>query len=76
MKTMQERLLTFLPQQQWMSGPELLANFDHASRQYALAQLFAMVELKQVDHRRQYDQGVTISVFKCPIPEQGQISIF
>ena len=73
---MQKQLLTVLPQQQWISGPELLVNFDHASRQYAMAQLFAMVDSKQVDHRRQYDHGVTISMFKCPIPEKGQISIF
>ena len=73
---MQKQLLTVLPQQQWISGPELLVNFDHASRQYALDQLFVMVEQKQIEHLRQYDQGITISMFKCPIPEKGQISIF
>ena len=73
---MQKQLLTVLPQQQWISGPELLVNFDRESRQYALDQLFAMVEQKKIDHRRQYDQGITISMFKCPIPEKGQISIF
>ena len=74
--SLQKIILQLLPQHDWVSGTELMTNFPLQERKFVSGRLFELVENQQVQYRRWHEQGVSVPMFKRPIPEQGQISIF
>ena len=76
MNTIQQQILNILPQQEWMSGTELMVHFSMSQRNFAMDRLKELVNSKQVQHCQLHEQGWRVPMFKRPMPEQGQISIF
>ncbi len=76
MNTIQQQILNILPQQEWMSGTELMVHFSLNQRSFAMDRLKELVDSQQVQHRPWHEQGVSVPMFKRPVPEHGQISIF
>lgn len=76
MNTIQQQILNILPQQEWMSGTELMVHFSLNQRDFAMDRLKELVDSQQVQYRQLYEQGWRVPMFKRPVPEHGQISIF
>ena len=53
-----------------------MVNFPLKERSYVMARLSELVDSHQVQYRRWHEQGVSVPMFKRPMPEHGQISIF
>lgn len=76
MNTIQQQILNILPQHDWISGTELMVHFSRQQRDFAMDRLKELVDSQQVQFRPWHEQGVSVPMFKRPVPEHGQISIF